>query len=95
MYVHHSNNVLNILRVAETHMLSRYGQEWSEAARALSNDHAAGHDLVQSYTTVSDDEFIVVYSLLKSTSQCTCMPCWPGCLHRFPVTLAYNTHSVE
>jgi hypothetical protein len=28
MYVQYSNKVINILRVTETHMLSRYCQEW-------------------------------------------------------------------
>ena len=31
MYVQCSNNVINILRVTETHMLSRYRQEWEQS----------------------------------------------------------------
>jgi hypothetical protein len=33
MYVHYSNKVINILRVTETHMLSRYRQEWEQSGR--------------------------------------------------------------
>ena len=46
MHVQYSNRVINILRIIQTQILNRYRQEWCEAARALLNDHAAGHDLV-------------------------------------------------
>ena len=41
MYVHYSNNVINILRVTETHMLIVIAKNGSEAAGPLLNDRAA------------------------------------------------------
>jgi hypothetical protein len=35
MYVHCSNKLINILRVTETHMLSRYCQEWEQSGRPV------------------------------------------------------------
>jgi hypothetical protein len=61
MYVHNSNTVINILRVTETHILSRYRQEWSEAPRPWLSDRAARHDLVH-----------IVYS---STAACSMYSC--------------------